>query len=174
MSGSVGNSHLINLIILRTTCPTWVVGRTPRSREAILGKEIVPVVPDLSISGTKVSVVIHHVGVVVKTRNGLVLKWIWWNGKRWRSNKGGVIVVTDARSEDSAVARFGSVNILSTVNLHGIEMVNSSFRTHYILGTMNLGRVEMIDAVLVTGNVLVFLGLLAIAIGATAILALKE
>ena len=46
MSGDVGNTDLINLIILRTTCPTWVVGGTPRSWEPILGKEIVPVVPE--------------------------------------------------------------------------------------------------------------------------------
>jgi len=166
MGGDVGNTDLINLIILRTACPTWVVGGTPRSREPILGKEIVPVVPDLSVSGTKVTIVIHHVGIVVKTRNGLILTWVGWNGKFWRSNKGSVIVSSDARSKDSAVASLGSVNILSTVD--------GGLGTHDVLSTVNLGRVKMIDVLLVTGNVLVLLGLLAIAIGATAILALKE
>tara|TARA_Y100000287_G_scaffold38633_1_gene29391 strand:- start:124 stop:648 length:525 start_codon:yes stop_codon:yes gene_type:complete len=174
MGGDVGNTDLINLIILRTTCPTWVVGRTPRSWEPILGKEIVPVVPNLSVSGTKVTIVIHHVGIVVKTRNGLILTRVGWNGKFWRSNEGSVIVSSDAGSKDSTVASLGSVNILSTVDLHWIEMVDGGLGTHDVLSTVNLGRVKMIDVLLVTRNVLVLLGLLAIAIGATAILALKE
>ena len=174
MGSDVGNTDLINLIILRTTCPTWVVGRTPRSWEPILGKEIVPVVPDLPVSGTKVTIVIHHVGIVVKTRNGLILARVGWNGEFWRSNEGSVIVVTDARSEDPTVASLGSVNILGSVDLHRVEMVNSGLGTHDVLSTVNLGRVEMIDVILVTRNVLVLLGLPAIAIGATAILAIKE